>query len=205
MISAVILAAGESRRMGKQNKLFLPVGGEALLVKLVKALCHSDVGQVLVVIGYEAEQIRLELNDLAVSFVYNHNFREGMTTSIKSGIREVSQDCDGFLICLADMPFLNTSEINKLIHAYVQNRIKGKRLIAVPMFKGQIGNPVLFSSEFRNDILEHKKKSGCKGIIIKNSEYVMKIEMDNDSILLDVDTLEDYQIAKEAFATERRN
>ena len=202
MISAVILAAGESRRMGKQNKLLLPIGGEALLAKLIKSVCASDVGQVLVVIGHEAEKIRRELNNFPLSFVYNPNFREGMTSSIKSGVKEVSPACDGFLICLADMPLVNTSEINKLIHAYVQNRIKEKRLIVVPVFQGKRGNPVLFSSEFRNDILEHKKESGCKEIIMNNSESVKEIEMDDDNMLLDVDTLDDYQRLTENFLIE---
>jgi len=199
MISAVILAAGESRRMGEQNKLLLPVGGEAMLVKLATSVCASDVGQVLVVIGHEAEKIRRELNEFPLNFVYNPNFSEGMTTSIKYGVKEVSHECDGLLICLGDMPFINTSEINKLIHTFVQNRIKEKKLIVVPVFKGQRGNPVLFSSEFRNDILDHKKESGCKGVIMNNSESVMEIQMDNDNILLDVDTLEDFQRTAEVF------
>ena len=202
MISAVILAAGESKRMGKQNKLLLPVAGEALLVKLIKSVCDSDVGQVIVVIGHEAEKIRRKLNNFPLSFVYNPNFSEGMTTSIKSGVKEVSPDCDGYMICLADMPFINTSEINKLIHAYAQNRIKEKRLIVIPVYQGHRGNPVLFSTEFREDILEHKMEYGCKGVIMKNFESVKEIEMDDDSMLLDVDTLEDYQRAAEAFVTE---
>ena len=78
MISAVILAAGESRRMGKQNKLLLPLGCEALLVKLVKSVCDSDVGQVIVVIGHEAEKIRRELNNFPLSFVYNPNFLKSL-------------------------------------------------------------------------------------------------------------------------------
>ena len=201
MISAVILAAGESKRMGKQNKLLLPVAGEALLVKLIKSVCDSDVGQVIVVIGHEAEKIRRKLNNFPLSFVYNPNFSEGMTTSIKSGVKEVSPDCDGYMICLADMPFINTSEINKLIHAYAQNRIKEKRLVVVPVYQGHRGNPVLFSTEFREDILEHKMEYGCKGVIMKNFESVKEIEMDDDSMLLDVDTLEDYQRATEAFVT----
>ena len=201
MISAVILAAGESRRMGKQNKLLLPVGGEALLVKLATSVCASDVGQVLVVIGHEAEKIRRELNEFPLNFVYNPNFSEGMTTSIKYGVKVVSNECDGLLICLGDMPFINTSEINKLIHAYVKNRIKGEGLIVVPVFKRQRGNPVLFSIEFRNDILEHKKKSGCKEVIMKNSDSVMEIEMDDEKMLLDVDTMEDYQSVSDLFVT----
>ena len=202
MISAVILAAGESRRMGKQNKLLLPIGGEALLVKLVTSVCASDVGQVLVVIGHEAEKIRRELNELPLNFVYNPNFSEGMTTSIKYGVKVASHECDGLLICLGDMPFINTSEINKLIHAYVKNRIKGEGLIVVPVFKRQRGNPVLFSIEFRNDILEHKKESGCKEVIMKNSDSVMEIEMDDEKMLLDVDTMEDYQSVSDLFVTE---
>jgi len=202
MISAVILAAGESRRMGKQNKLLLPIGGEALLVKLVASVCASDVGQVLVVIGHEAEKIRRELNEFQLNFVYNPNFSEGMTTSIKYGVKVASHECDGLLICLGDMPFINTSEINKLIHAYVKNRIKGEGLIVVPVFKRQRGNPVLFSIEFRNDILEHKKKSGCKEVIMKNSDSVMEIEMDDEKMLLDVDTMEDYQSVSDLFVTE---
>ena len=202
MISAVILAAGESRRMGKQNKLLLPIGGEALLVKLVASVCASDVGQVLVVIGHEAEKIRRELNEFPLNFVYNPNFSEGMTTSIKYGVKVVSHECDGLLICLGDMPFINTSEINKLIHAYVKNRIKGEGLIVVPVFKRQRGNPVLFSIEFRNDILEHKKESGCKEVIMKNSDSVMEIEMDDEKMLLDVDTMEDYQSVSDLFVNE---
>ena len=202
MISAVILAAGESRRMGKQNKLLLPIGGEALLVKLVASVCASDVGQVLVVIGHEAEKIRRELNEFPLNFVYNPNFSEGMTTSIKYGVKVVSHECDGLLICLGDMPFINTSEINKLIHAYVKNRIKGQGLIVVPVFKRQRGNPVLFSIEFRNDILEHKKESGCKEVIMNNSDSVMEIEMDDEKMLLDVDTMEDYQSVSDLFVTE---
>ena len=202
MISAVILAAGESRRMGKQNKLLLPIGGEALLVKLVASVCASDVGQVLVVIGHEAEKIRRKLNEFPLNFVYNPNFSEGMTTSIKYGVKVVSHECDGLLICLGDMPFINTSEINKLIHAYVKNRIKGEGLIVVPVFKRQRGNPVLFSIEFRNDILEHKKESGCKEVIMKNSDSVMEIEMDDEKMLLDVDTMEDYQSVSDLFVTE---
>ena len=193
MIAAVILAAGESKRMGKQNKLLLPLNGEALLVKFVKSVCGSDVCQVLVVIGHQAEKIKRELNDLPLNFVYNPNFRKGITNSIKCGVKNVSPECDGLLICLADMPFIKTSEINKLIHAFTKNRIEGKKLIVVPSFQGQYGNPVLFSSEFRNDILDHKKKSGCKDVIKNNFEFVKGIEMDAKNIFVDVDTPEDYQ------------
>ena len=75
-------------------------------------------------------------------------------------------------------------------------------MIVVPLFQGQRGNPVLFSSEFRNEILEHKKETGCKEIIMNNSESVKEIEMDDDNMLLDVDNLDDYQRLTENFVTE---
>ena len=88
------------------------------------------------------------------------------------------------------------------LHAYIQKRIKGKRLIVIPVFHKQRGNPVLFSCEFRRDILEHKKEYWCKGVIKNNSESVKEIEMDNGNILLDVDTMEDLQIVSEKFVTK---
>lgn len=192
MISAVILAAGESRRMGQQNKLLLPIDGEALVLKLAKSVCASDVDQVLVVVGHEAEKIRQALQDLPLSFIFNPRFREGMTSSIQAGAKAMSQDSEGLMICLADMPLIETSEINRLVHAYVENRNKEERLIVAPVFQGQRGNPVMFSSEFREDILQHKGY-GCRGIILNYPECVKEVIMQNDYILRDVDTLEDYQ------------
>ena len=191
MISAVILAAGESRRMGEQNKLLLPIGGEVLILRFVKSVCASDIDDVLVVVGHEAEKIKDILQGQPVRFVANPSYLVGMTTSIQSGVRAVSPESDGLLICLSDMPFAETSDFNCLIHAFNDFRLPESSLIVVPVFQEKRGNPVLFSREFREKILQHKGE-GCRGILQKYPQCIRQVMMENDNVFRDVDTPEDY-------------
>jgi len=184
MISAIILAAGESRRMGVKNKLLLPISGEVLIRNFVKSVCASNVDEVVVVVGHEAEKIEDVLQGQPVRFVENLRYMEGMTSSIQTGIQAASAESEGLLICLADQPFIETSDFNRLIHG---------SLIIVPVFKGLRGNPVLFSSQFRDIILQHKGE-GCRDIVLKHPECVREVEMGNDNVLQDVDTPEDYKM-----------
>lgn len=192
MVSAIILAAGQSNRMGEENKLLLPVDGEALVRKFVKSVSLAEVENVLVVIGYEAKKIKNVLSGQCVDFVYNPFYMKGMTTSIKSGIEAVPSESDGFMICLADLPLVKTEDLNILIRTYSHYRVKGEKIVIVPVFKGQQGNPVLFSSEFREKILNHNGE-GCRGLITKHSENVKEVIMKNGNLIYDIDTQEDYK------------
>jgi molybdenum cofactor cytidylyltransferase len=193
MISAVILAAGESRRMGTQNKLLLQIGSEVLIRKFVKSVCASAADAVLVVLGHEAEKIKAVLQDQALRFVKNACYEKGMTTSIQSGVNAASRESVGFMICLADLPSAETSDFNCLIQAFNDFRHTESLLIIVPVFQGQRGNPVLFSAEFRDILLAHKGE-GCKGIVSKYHQCVREINMENDNLLRDIDTPEDYKL-----------
>ena len=191
MISAIILAAGESRRMGVQNKLLLQIDSEVLIRKFVKSVSNSLVDAVLVVVGFEAEKIKAVLHDQAVKFVENPRYEEGMTTSIQSGVKASSNESTGLMICLADMPFAETSDLNLLIQAFNDYRSTESSLIIVPVFQGKRGNPVLFSEVFRDKILTHKGE-GCREIVRQFPHYVKEISMENDNLLRDIDTPEDY-------------
>ena len=193
MISAVILAAGESRRMGTQNKLLLQIGSEVLIRKFVKSVCASAADAVLVVLGHEAEKIKAVLQDQALRFVKNTCYEKGMTTSIQSGVNAASRESVGFMICLADLPFAETSDLNRLIQAFTDFRRTESSLIIVPVFQGQRGNPVLFSAEFRDKLLAHNGE-GCKGIVSKYPQSVREVSMENDNLLRDIDTPEDYKL-----------
>ena len=193
MISAIILAAGESRRMGVKNKLLLPISGEVLIRNFVKSVCASNVDEVVVVVGHEAEKIEDVLQGQPVRFVENLRYMEGMTSSIQTGIQAASAESEGLLICLADQPFIETSDFNRLIHEFTDLFDSESSLIIVPVFKGQRGNPVLFSRQFRDIILQHKDE-GCRDIVLKHPEYVREVEMGNDNVLQDVDTPEDYKM-----------
>ena len=191
MISAIILAAGESRRMGVQNKLLLQIDSEVLIRKFVKSVSNSLVDAVLVVVGFEAEKIKAVLHDQSVKFVENPSYEEGMTTSIQSGVKASSNESTGLMICLADMPFAETSDLNLLIQAFNDYRSTESSLIIVPVFQGKRGNPVLFSEEFRDKILTHKGE-GCREIVRQFPHYVKEVSMENDNLLRDIDTPEDY-------------
>ena len=191
MISAIILAAGESRRMGVQNKLLLQIDSEVLIRKFVKSVSNSLVDAVLVVVGFEAEKIKAVLHDQAVKFVENPSYEEGMTTSIQSGVKASSNESTGLMICLADMPFAETSDLNLLIQAFNDYRNTESSLIIVPVFQGKRGNPVLFSEVFRDKILTHKGE-GCREIVRQFPHYVKEVSMENDNLLRDIDTPEDY-------------
>ncbi len=191
MISAIILAAGESQRMGVQNKLLLQIDSEVLIRKFVKSVSNSLVDAVLVVVGFEAEKIKAVLHDQAVKFVENPSYEEGMTTSIQSGVKASSNESTGLMICLADMPFAETSDLNLLIQAFNDYRSTESSLIIVPVFQGKRGNPVLFSEVFRDKILTHKGE-GCREIVRQFPHYVKEVSMENDNLLRDIDTPEDY-------------
>ena len=193
MISAIILAAGESKRMGAQNKLLLPFGEKTLIENIVDTVLASQVSEVIVVLGHESARIRDVLRNRKVRFAINLDFEEGMTTSIQTGVRTISPQAKGFMICLSDLLFIKVKEFNKLLHAFEKDLTKNEYSIVLPSFQGQRGNPVIFSVSYKSAILEHRGKNGCRGVIKQNPEHVFEQVMETANILKDIDTKEDYQ------------
>lgn len=196
MISAIILAAGESKRMGEQNKLLLPFRGQTLIECIVDTVLSSDVGEVIVVLGHDAVRVREGCRDRRVKFVQNDNYQQGMTTSIQMGVQAADTDADGFMICLSDLPLIEPDELNHLLYAFEEAVRANNKYIAIPVFEGQRGNPVIFSMIYKNHILDDddgKGWMGCKGIIKQNPAQVLEVEMATDHVLRDIDTPEDYQ------------
>ena len=193
MITALVLAAGASRRMGDRNKLLLPFRGRPLIEHVVRTVLAARVGEVVVVLGHEAERVRDALRDLPVAFAHNERFEEGMTTSIQAGLAAASPDAAGYLICLSDLPLIEPAELDRLVTAFERAREADARAIGVPAFEGRRGNPVLFAAHYRPDLLAHRGMTGCKGIVRQHPEHVVEVEMDTDHVLQDVDTPEAYE------------
>ena len=137
-IMGLVLAAGKSTRMGA-NKLLADLGGKPLMRHCVEALLASNVKEIIVVTGNEAEGVKDALKPLAVSFIHNPQFAEGLSTSLKCGIEAVRADADGVLICLADMPLIDATTVNQLVSAFDTAE---HRSICVPTYNGIRGNPV---------------------------------------------------------------
>ncbi len=192
MVSAIVLAAGLSARMGK-NKMLLPFAGKTVIEKVVENIIASGIDDIIVVTGRDALQLHDLLQHSPVKIIYNNDFALGMTTSIQKGV--YAANGDGYMICLGDMSFIISQEYKKLNDFFEEKRLVDEECICIPGYKNQKGNPVIFSSFYKNIILEHTNMEGCKEIVQANKQYVYAIEMNTNNILKDIDTFEDYTTA----------
>jgi molybdenum cofactor cytidylyltransferase len=184
-IAALILAAGLSRRMGKANKLLAEIDGAAMVVRVADTVLASKASPVLVVTGHEAERVRAALAGRKLGFVDNPDYQEGLASSVRHGLAALPEDCDGVLVCLGDMPRIRPEHLDRLIAAF--NPVEG-RAICVPVYKGKRGNPVLLSRRFFAEMARLKGDTGARPLIGQHHEVVAEIEMDDDGVLVDVDS-----------------
>ena len=189
-ISAIVLAAGESRRMGGTDKLLLPIGGVALLRRTVDTLLSCPLQEIVVVLGHRHEQLQLLLDGLALRHVRNPNYREGQMTSVHAGLAALNAACDGVMVCLGDQALLTPRDLTRLMDAFAEI---GERTILVPTYRGTRGNPVIFSYTHRDSILAGGRNLGCRKLIDNNPRLVATLEMDTDHVVVDLDTPEDYR------------
>ena len=191
MISAIVLAAGQSTRMGGENKLLLPFRGTTIVENIVAAVTGSKVGETIVVVGHEAERVRERLAGRPVTLVENPHFAEGMGSTLKVGLRAASENAAGYIVCLTDLPLVESADLDRLIGAF---REEGQQRIVVPFHGGQRGNPVIFPARYREEVLTTRGPvAGCRGIVARYPEAVLEVEMASDHVLRDIDTPEDYR------------
>jgi len=188
-VSAILLAAGESRRMGAVNKLTLPIDGQPLLRHSAQTLLASRLREVAVVLGHEADQAAPLLEDLDVTLVHNERYAEGQMSSVHRGLEALADACEGVMICLADQPLLTPGDVDALIEAFGR-REQGS--ILVPTYRGRRGNPIVLAYAHRDEILGSGRNLGCKRLIERNPELVTTLEMETDHVVFDLDTPEDY-------------
>jgi len=187
-ISAILLAAGESKRMGV-NKLALPWGRKTVLEHCVDVLLRSKIMEVVVVLSDRTKALGDRLREPKVKLVMNPNYHRGISTSIRRGVQAVDRKNDGILIALGDQPLLRTKTINALVHALVQE--KGK--IIVPIFRGRRGHPVLFSPTFAKELLHLKGDVGARSLLQKHLKSVFEVRTKSEGVVTDMDTWEDYR------------
>ena len=202
MVSAVVLAAGMSTRMG-QNKLLLNFRDKPLIVHAVDTLLASDIDEVIVVLGHETEKVRDQLErrvGLAnkadarkpVRLVQNPDYQNGLSTSVRTGVEAVSRQANGIMIYLADQPLLEPEDVNRIVAGFAAAKEIDKSIV-VPFFRGERGNPVILDASLRDSILGIVGDVGCKGVIKRYPEKVYAIEMENDHVVRDVDDVEAYE------------
>jgi molybdenum cofactor cytidylyltransferase len=188
MICAVVLAAGLSRRMGVQ-KLLLPFGGKTVISHIIDQLLASTVDEVHVVVGHQAERISAELSGLAITIVKNPNYKSGMLSSVRRGLRNLPENCRAVMVVLGDQPSITTGLIDKMLQSFATT----EKSILVPLHKGKRGHPILFSSHYRDEIMTQYSDVGLRGLLHSHPDDVFEFDVSTASVLFDMDYPEDYQ------------
>ena len=196
-IGALLLAAGQSRRMGGPNKLLAAIDGTPMVAHVARRLLASRARPIVAVLGNQADTVDIALGKLPVKRVRNPEFAAGLSTSLKRGIAALPSDLDGVIVCLGDMPLISGRHLERLIAAF--NPLEGRAII-VPTRRGKRGNPVLWSRQFFPEMTGLAGDVGAKHLIGEHAEFVAEVEMDDDAVLVDIDTPE----ALDAFR-EKRN
>ncbi len=189
-ISAILLAAGESRRMGDINKLHMPIDGLPLLRRSVETLLAAELGEIVVVLGHDRANTQALLKGLPVSTVFNKDYESGQMTSVHCGLGSLEQAFEGVIIALGDQPALTVSDIDHLIDAFF-TRNGGE--VVIPEYEGNRGNPIIISNRCQQDIVTGKYNFGCRRFIQDNPELVRTVKMPGPSVVIDLDTPMDYR------------
>jgi molybdenum cofactor cytidylyltransferase len=191
MVTAIVLAAGLSQRMGNVNKLLLQYKGKTIIETTLTNILASGIKEIIVVTGHEAEKVKGVIQHLPVLIIDNPDYAKGMTTSIQHGIEHAKES--GYMICLADMFLITSDEYALLKKTFDDSFHSNTKYIYIPRYNNEKGNPVIFSPYYKDGILKHKEMEGCKAIVQTNKENIFWIEMPTDHVLQDMDYYEDYK------------
>lgn len=191
LISTIILAAGESRRMGKPKQL-LPLGKTTILEQTIDNYLNSEVHDVVVVLGYRAEEILSLITKRPVRVAVNSAYREGMSTSIIAGLGLISDNAQGIMLALADQPFIDSQTINRLVESFGA----GDKSIIVPAYQGRRGHPVIFSIKYKEELLSLKGDIGGREIIYRHPGDVLEVAVNCEGICVDIDTVDTYNLQR---------
>lgn len=186
-IIPVVLAAGESRRMG-QPKMLLPFRGKPMIEHIIENIRTAGLEDIIVVIGAEKEKLPVLLQKLSVNFCVNNEYRQGMLSSVICGIMNLPENVSAMLIFPGDQPLISPDTIA----AVVKRSISTDKGIIIPVFKNRRGHPVLIDAKYRSAILNLNPEEGLRSLAASHPEDVCEIETDDPGILKDFDTYEEY-------------
>jgi molybdenum cofactor cytidylyltransferase len=191
MISAILLAAGESRRMRGDFKPLLKWGSRTVIAACVDNLRRSRVDEIIVVLGHRESEIRARLAGAGVQFAINQDYRRGMLSSIKTGFPLVSPRADGVLVALVDQPMVGPEVINPLVISFGDYEKK----ISVPTYQGKHGHPIVVAREFEDEImqLDDNAPDGLRALLDAHRHEIQEVPVDSPAILEDIDSPEDYE------------
>ncbi len=179
--------------MGSPKPL-LEIDGQTFIARILSALRSSRVGTIKVVLGHEAERIMREARLSPDEVVFNPDYRRGQLSSLIAAIEALKGTAvDGLLVCLVDHPLLSRHTVDSLIESFYSS---GK-LIIIPTHCGRRGHPALFSSKLFPELRAAPLSEGARYVVRNNRDNVLELEVDDQGVLADIDTPEDYRRIRE--------
>ena len=188
MFSAVLLAAGESRRMGEFKQL-LPFGDKSFVACCIDNLLASRASEVVVVTGHREADVRNAVGARPVTFAHNEDYRSGMSSSIKCGAEALSPKARVMIVALVDQPQIGPDIFNHVIAAY-ENR---RPLIVVPTYDGRNGHPIAIDLSLKEEIMAIDPHLGLRQVVHAHKSHVAYVEVGSEVVLIDCDFPEDYR------------
>ena len=189
MIKAILLAAGKSKRLRSENKLIKKFKSKSLINHSLLALHKSKVEKIIIVLGYQHKEVKkvIRRNKKNI-FILNKKFKLGMSSSINTGLRKISKKDKGFIVVQSDMPFIKTSDVNKIYNSI----IKKKHLVHALKFKNKIGNPIGFDSLVLAKFKRMKGDIGAKFMVKRLKKNTNFIKVLNKRVFKDLDLMKDF-------------
>ena len=177
--------------MGRPKAL-LPIDGVRFIEKIVTSLQATRVGQIIAVLGHNAEEMRQKISDLPVSIVINSNYKQGQLSSLVAAIRSIQSSknsVDGMLVHLVDHPYINAQLVDVMIERFYET----KKLIVVPRYRGRRGHPVIFSSALFAELLAAPVDQGAKAVVHAHRDETLEIDTGDQGVTIDIDTPDEYR------------
>jgi len=193
MIAGLILAAGESSRMG-QDKALLTYRGRTFLEAVTQTLRAAGLEQIAVVLGHHAEEIQRATNLRGIQVVINPDYRRGQTTSLQAGLRALTTGAlEAIVLCLVDHPAVSPEVVTQLLATFRATRAP----VVIPTFQGQRGHPVVIGRKLFDELLNLSADTGTNTVFRAHRDETRFAEVDDRNILVDVDNQEEYQRLQE--------
>jgi len=193
-IDCFILAAGMSKRMGNENKLLKKIDNKTILNHTLNNHIESKINNINLILGHQKDIILKHIDQQKISIIENNDFKSGMLSSILKINENISSKTTGILISLADMPFVTSEDINKLLEIFNKN---DQKIICIPENKGKLGNPILLPKEIYEDLIRDISKlsndKGLKKLILDKKYSYIKVNL-SEGVTKDFDTNEDFNL-----------
>jgi len=190
MITAILLAAGQSKRMG-QPKMLLPWGNETVLTHVVSVFQKAGLEDILVITGGAREQVESLVANLDVKVIYNKDHSNGeMLSSIQCGIKALTRQTQGMLIGLGDQPQVQEGSVRMVCEAFQES----KSNIIVPSYQMRRGHPWLVARPLWGDLLNLNPPQSSRDFLNQHADQIQYVDLDDPNILADLDTPDDYQM-----------